>query len=153
MWALLEMSKVAYMNCVHYLSPNLVLLNISVGTASHLFKERDGYDITETGIRCRLKFIRMVPISPLIPSERALMPGSNRENQRRTTDMVIFDNLMDITMLAGYLGVSPWTIYAWVSQKAIPFVKVGHGVRFFKDDIDRWLVANMDKTAFRKEGI
>ncbi len=66
--------------------------------------------------------------------------------------MAVFDSLMDTPTLARYLGVSVWTIYAWVSQRTIPFIKVGHGVRFFKDDIDRWLTSNSDKTAFMKGG-
>jgi excisionase family DNA binding protein len=53
--------------------------------------------------------------------------------------------LMDIAECAEYLGVSARTVYNWVSQRAIPFIKV-HGklVRFRLTDIENWLCCNPD---------
>jgi len=47
--------------------------------------------------------------------------------------------LMDMSMVAGQLGVTKNTLYAWVSQKRIPYVKIGRLVKFDRDDIDAWV--------------
>jgi len=44
--------------------------------------------------------------------------------------------------LAGYLGVAADTIYTMVSQRRIPYVKVGRLVRFDRNVIDEWLAKN-----------
>jgi len=42
--------------------------------------------------------------------------------------------------LALYLNLSIYTIDAWVSQKRIPFVKIGgKKVMFDKDEIEKWI--------------
>jgi excisionase family DNA binding protein len=42
--------------------------------------------------------------------------------------------------IAEYLGVSIYTIDAWVSQKRIPFLKIGgRKVVFDKMEIDKWI--------------
>jgi excisionase family DNA binding protein len=42
--------------------------------------------------------------------------------------------------LAGYLGVSVYTIDSWVSQRQeIPFVKMGRRVMFDLKDIEAWI--------------
>jgi len=45
----------------------------------------------------------------------------------------------DTSQTATYLGCSPGTLRNWVSQRRVPFVKVGRLTRFIKADIDRWL--------------
>ena len=40
-------------------------------------------------------------------------------------------------------GVRPWTIRGWVSQKKIPFTKVGRLTRFPESRIEDWI---KDKT-------
>lgn len=39
-------------------------------------------------------------------------------------------------------GVRPWTIRAWVSQRRIPFTKVGRLTRFPEDRINEWIRAH-----------
>lgn len=39
-------------------------------------------------------------------------------------------------------GVKPWTIRGWVSQRKIPFTKVGRLVRYPEGPIDQWIQEN-----------
>lgn len=41
--------------------------------------------------------------------------------------------------LAAYLGLSVYTIDTWVSQKRIPYVKLGTRVLFRERDIEQWI--------------
>lgn len=47
--------------------------------------------------------------------------------------------LVDVKELAVYMQVKANTLYSWVSQKQIPYKKVGRLVRFDVQEIDRWL--------------
>jgi excisionase family DNA binding protein len=47
--------------------------------------------------------------------------------------------LLTAAELAKYLKVSDGTIYNWINQKRIPFIKVGSTVRFDQHKIDMWL--------------
>jgi len=46
--------------------------------------------------------------------------------------------------LSGYLNIKTSTLYAWVSQNKIPYIKIGGLIRFRKEEIDPWV------DAFRK---
>ena len=50
--------------------------------------------------------------------------------------------LVDIQVLAGYLDVAPDTIYTMVSQRRIPYVKVGRLLKFDLKAIDAWIARN-----------
>jgi excisionase family DNA binding protein len=39
-------------------------------------------------------------------------------------------------------GVRPWTIRGWVSQRKIPFTKVGRLTRFPETRINDWITSN-----------
>ena len=47
--------------------------------------------------------------------------------------------LMSIEEAADYLGVKKSTLYRWKFERKIPFLKVGHLLKFRKDQLDRWL--------------
>jgi len=47
--------------------------------------------------------------------------------------------LVDIRVLADYLGISPDTVYTMVSQRRIPYVKVGRLLRFDLKVIEEWI--------------
>lgn len=47
--------------------------------------------------------------------------------------------LLTAQEIAGQLQVHIETIYQWVSQKRIPYVKVGRATRFDQKDIDNWI--------------
>ena len=46
---------------------------------------------------------------------------------------------MGIEQVAGYLGLSPHTVYKFVSQRKIPHVKIGKLVKFDHVEIDKWI--------------
>ena len=50
--------------------------------------------------------------------------------------------LVDVQVLAGYLDVAPDTIYTMVSQRRIPYVKVGRLLKFDLKAIDAWIARN-----------
>ncbi len=51
--------------------------------------------------------------------------------------------LLNIRETAEYLGVAEKTLYHWVSQRKIPFVKLSHKVlRFDAEKIDKWVEEN-----------
>jgi excisionase family DNA binding protein len=47
--------------------------------------------------------------------------------------------LLDIHEVAEYMGVSIHTLYAMVSQRRIPFVKIGRLTKFDLKAIDAWI--------------
>ena len=47
--------------------------------------------------------------------------------------------LMSVPEAAAYLGVSPDTIYTWVSQRHMPFTKMGKLVKFDVELLDKWI--------------
>ncbi len=50
--------------------------------------------------------------------------------------------LVDIRVVAEYLDVAPDTVYTMVSQRRIPYVKVGRLLRFDLKAIDAWIAQN-----------
>lgn len=47
--------------------------------------------------------------------------------------------LMDAQEVAQMLGVTVDTIYSFVSQRKMPFYKIGRLTKFVKEDIERWI--------------
>lgn len=47
--------------------------------------------------------------------------------------------LVSIKEAAVYTGLSPHTIYTMVSQRRIPFVKLGRLVKFDLELLDKWI--------------
>ncbi len=47
--------------------------------------------------------------------------------------------LININELSEYIGLSTNTIYSWVSQRRIPFVKCGRLTKFDIQRIDEWI--------------
>ena len=50
--------------------------------------------------------------------------------------------LVSVRELAETLGVKPTTIYQWVNQRKIPYVKLGKRILFKPKDINRWIEEN-----------
>jgi excisionase family DNA binding protein len=61
------------------------------------------------------------------------------ETQVRTTRPA---QLVNVSEAAQFLAVSPSTLYGWVWQRRIPFVKVGRAVRFDMVDLERFVTQN-----------
>ena len=47
--------------------------------------------------------------------------------------------LVDVKEIADYIGLSAHTVYTWVSQRRIPFTKVGRLTKFDLRTIDEWI--------------
>jgi excisionase family DNA binding protein len=50
--------------------------------------------------------------------------------------------LVNVNEASRFLAVSPSTLYGWVWQRRIPFVKVGRAVRFDMADLERFVTQN-----------
>ena len=50
--------------------------------------------------------------------------------------------LLNVEELSELTGLSKNTIYCWVSQRRIPFVKVGRLTKFDLQKIDQWIEEN-----------
>ena len=55
---------------------------------------------------------------------------------------VIARRLLDIGEVATYTGLSIHTLYTMVSQRRIPFVKLGSSVKFDRGKVDDWIKHN-----------
>ena len=53
--------------------------------------------------------------------------------------------LININELSEYVGLSTSTIYSWVSQRRIPFLKVGRLTKFDLEEIDKWIKEKLVK--------
>ncbi|KPJ58517.1 MAG: hypothetical protein AMJ46_14060 [Latescibacteria bacterium DG_63] len=49
------------------------------------------------------------------------------------------DHLLNKRQVADCLGVELYTMDAWVSQRRIPYIKLGRSVRFDPSEIEAWL--------------
>ena len=49
------------------------------------------------------------------------------------------ERLINSKELAEYLGVAPQTVRIWVSQRKIPFLKLGSAVRFSQEQVEEIL--------------
>jgi excisionase family DNA binding protein len=63
--------------------------------------------------------------------------------------------LVDINELSEYLGISKHTLYTWVSQRRIPYVKVGRLTKFDLGEIDEWIdnLPGVDVTSAKKHAV
>ena len=52
---------------------------------------------------------------------------------------MIQKRLLNITELSEMIGIKHNTIYHWVSQRRVPFVKVGGRTKFDIIEIDKWI--------------
>jgi len=55
---------------------------------------------------------------------------------------VKMNRLMAVKEAALYTGLSPDTLYTMVSQRRVPFVKLGGALRFNPDQLDQWIKQN-----------
>ena len=56
-----------------------------------------------------------------------------------TATLTAHHRLFDIDVLAAWLTITPRHVRRLVAEKRVPFVKVGHFVRFDPEDITRWI--------------
>ncbi len=53
--------------------------------------------------------------------------------------------LLNIKEVADYTGLSPHTLYTMVSQRRIPYVKLGRLTKFDRYELDRWIASRSVK--------
>lgn len=53
--------------------------------------------------------------------------------------------LLTVKEAAAYLGLARLTVYDWVSQRKISFIKVGRLVKFDRCTLDKWIEAHTVK--------
>ena len=54
--------------------------------------------------------------------------------------------VMTLREASQYLGISPDTLYKYLSEKSIPAFKLGNRWRFKKDLLDRWMERKSERT-------
>ena len=60
--------------------------------------------------------------------------------------------VMTLREASQYLGISPDTLYKYLSEKSIPAFKLGNRWRFKKDSLDCWMERKIDRTELVVEG-
>jgi excisionase family DNA binding protein len=64
---------------------------------------------------------------------------------KQADDAFIAPRLLDIQQVAVYTGLSVHTLYTMVSQRRIPFVKMGRLTKFDLEELDKWIVSHSVK--------
>jgi len=59
--------------------------------------------------------------------------------------------LWTVQKVSEYLNLAPITIYKYVSNRKMPFYKIGSAVRFRKEQIDDWIEKNEKKSLGRSK--
>jgi excisionase family DNA binding protein len=103
---------------------NLSLIKTAV-KKSFSFKERERIRFY---LPSRLKEF-LNSINPAIVSEKEIVSGQIPKQKQ----------LLDTTEASEFLGISKNTLYEWIVQKKIPYLKVGRLVKFKKEDLEAWL--------------
>jgi excisionase family DNA binding protein len=67
-------------------------------------------------------------------------------------NLITLDRLLDYSELAEYLGVSPHTLRVWVSQKRIPYTKLGSRVVFTPKQVEQILESGKHEPVTRSGG-
>ena len=52
---------------------------------------------------------------------------------------------LNVKELSGLTGLKQSTIYQWVSQRKIPYIKLGKKILFDPDKINKWIEENTVK--------
>jgi excisionase family DNA binding protein len=64
---------------------------------------------------------------------------------RQADHVPITPRLLDIQHVATYTGLSVHTLYTMVSQRRIPFVKLGRLTKFDREELDKWIAGHSVK--------
>jgi len=54
-------------------------------------------------------------------------------------DVEMTNRWLSVQELAGYLGVSKDTIYAWISKRDMPAHRIGRLWKFKSEEVDEWV--------------
>ncbi len=64
--------------------------------------------------------------------------------------MVESREVMSLRQASQYLGVSPDTLYRYISEGQVPAFKLGHRWKLKKTILDRWMERMMSQAQFEK---
>jgi excisionase family DNA binding protein len=64
---------------------------------------------------------------------------SDQADQALNQTVSVLPRLLDVEQAAKYIGLSRHTIYTMVSQRRIPYVKVGRLTKFDLKALDAWI--------------
>jgi len=64
---------------------------------------------------------------------------------RQSDQASMAPRLLDIQQVAVYTGLSVHTLYTMVSQRRIPFVKMGRLTKFDREELDKWIASHSVK--------
>ncbi len=67
------------------------------------------------------------------------LPSQSADGQQRQQKTPTTKRLLTIPEAAAYLGLSKLTLYEWVSQRKIEYIKVGRLVKFDQRQLERWI--------------
>ena len=85
-----------------------------------------------------------------VSAHRSGPPGSGQREQNQGGRVRAIEpiqrRLIDVNQVAEYTGLAVKTIYTMVSQRRIPFVKLGRLTKFDVMDVDRWIKEHSVKT-------
>jgi excisionase family DNA binding protein len=73
-----------------------------------------------------------------IVSEKTIVSGQIHKKKQ----------LLNTKEAAEYLGISRNTLYEWVIQNKVPYIKVGRLVKFKKEELETWLKRRTQKKTF-----
>jgi len=65
--------------------------------------------------------------------------GKSTNLEQKSPRNLFFEKLWTVSDVAEYLRLPQKTIYAWVHQDRIPFLKLGNRLRFRGKAIEKWL--------------
>ena len=82
---------------------------------------------------------------PMTCSNGGVPSRSTTGRNRVSADAPLIRRLLDINEVAAYTGLSVHTIYTMVSQRRIPFVKLGRLTKFDRVEIDKWIASHSVK--------
>ena len=67
---------------------------------------------------------------------------TKRRGGKKLSGQLQTERNWDTDEAAAYLKCEPTTLRTWVSQRKVPFVKIGRLTRFRKRDLDAWMDQN-----------
>lgn len=74
---------------------------------------------------------------------RALLAGA----KAKAEPLLDLREVMNIRQASQYLGISPDTLYKYLSEGKLPAFKLGNRWRFKKTTLDRWMELQSEKGA------
>ncbi|MFT5207429.1 MAG: excisionase family DNA binding protein [Candidatus Omnitrophota bacterium] len=78
---------------------------------------------------------------PALPLQSNGNGNNEALEDQTTTSNGAFEHpsVLTATQVARMLNTSKGTVYLWVNQNKIPFIKIGGSIRFPEDEIHRWI--------------